>query len=62
MEAKGDHLMSSNEDIDLTDARGKKKKRSSFFSCLGPARLSFRKKSEKANHSKSDTTKLVKEI
>ena len=56
-------VLSSSEDVYLKEAKGKKKKRQrSFFACLGPARLSFRKKSERANESRTDTTKLVKEI
>lgn len=63
VEKKEDGVLSSSEDIYLKDAKGKKKKRQrSLFACLGPARLSFRKKSERANESKTDTTKLVKEI
>ena len=39
-------VLSSNEDVYLKDAKGKKKKRQkSLFACLAPARLSFRKKS-----------------
>lgn len=56
-------VLSSSEDVHLKDAKGKKKKRQrSLFACLGPARLSFRKKSERANESKTDTARLVKEI
>ena len=63
VQTDGDYLMTLGEDVHLRDARGgKKKKKSDLFSCLGPARLSFRKKSDKANQSKSDATKLVKEI
>ena len=62
VETKADSVMTSSEDIDLKDARGRKKKKSSFFTCLVPPRLSFRKKSERSNQPKSDTAKLVKEI
>jgi len=63
VQTEGDYLMTSGEDVHLRDARGgKKKNKSGFFSCLGPARLSFRRKSDRANQSKSDATKLVKEI
>ena len=62
VETKADNLMTSSEDINLKDARGGKRKKSSLFTCLVPARLSFRKNSERANQSKSDATKLVKEI
>lgn len=56
-------MLSSSEDVYLKDAKGKKKKRHrSLFACLGPARLSFRKKSERASESKTDTARLVKEI
>ena len=57
----GDVLLSSE---DTNNAKGKKKKRQrSIFACLGPARLSFRKKSERVNESRTDdTAKLVKEI
>jgi len=60
-EKKDGSMLSSSEDTKNT--RGKKKKRQrSLFACLGPARLSFRKKSERVNESKTDTAKLVKEI
>lgn len=62
VDAREDGVMSSSEDDDLKEAKGKKRKRQSLFSCLSPARLSFRKKSERANQSKTETTKLVKEI
>ena len=56
-------VLSSNEDVYLKDAKGKKKKRQkSLFACLAPARLSFRQKSERVNESKMDTAKLVKKI
>lgn len=45
VETKADNMMTSSEDIKLKDARGGKKKKSSLFTCLVPARLSFRKKS-----------------
>ena len=61
VEKKDGDVLSSNEDTN--NAKGKKKKRQrSLFACLGPARLSFRKKSERVNESKTDTAKLVKEI
>ena len=63
VEARDDGVLSSSEDTDLKDVRGKKKKRQrSLLACLSPARLSFRRKSERGNQSKADTTKLVKEI
>ena len=63
VEKKDGGVLSSSENVYLKDAKGKKKKRpKSLFACLGPARLSFRKKSERANESKTDTTKLVKEM
>lgn len=61
VEKKDGGVLSSSEDT--KNARGKKKKRQrSLFACLGPARLSFRKKSERVKESKTDTAKLVKEI
>lgn len=63
VEARDDVLLSSGEDTDFKDARGKKRKRQrGLLACLSPARLSFRRKSERASQSKPDTTKLVKEI
>lgn len=62
VETKAHNVMTSSEDINLKNARGRKKKKSSLFTCLVPVRLSFRNKSERTNQSKSDTTKLVKEI
>lgn len=62
VEEKDDDL-SLGEEADLKNVRGNKKKRQrSLLACLTPARLSFRRKSERANQSKTDTTKLVKEI
>ena len=63
MEKKDGGVLWSSKDVYLKDAKGRKKERpKSLFACLGPARLSFRKKSERANESKTDITKLVKEI
>lgn len=63
VEKKNAGVLSSSEDVYLKDAKGKKKKRHrSLLACLGPARLSFRKKSERAKESKTDTARLVKEI
>ena len=57
VEEKDGGVLSSNEDVYLKDAKGKKKKRQrSLFACLTPARLSFRKKSERVNESKTNTT------
>lgn len=61
-ETKAGDLMTSSEDMDVKHARGKKKKKSNVFACFNPVRLTFRKKSERANQSKSDTTKLVEEM
>ena len=61
VEKKYGGVLSSSEHA--KNAKGNKKKRQrSLFSCLGPARLSFRKKSERATESETDTAKLVKEI
>ena len=61
MEKKDGDVLSSSEDT--KNAKGNKKKRQrSLFACLSPARLSFRKKSERVNESQTDTAKLMKEI
>lgn len=63
VETRCDDVRLSSDDEDLKDTKGKKKRKQRLFACLSPARLSFRKKSERANQSKTDTTKLVvKEI
>lgn len=63
LESRYEGVMSYSEDDDLRETKGKKKKKKKLFSCLSPPRLSIRKKSEKANRSKPETTKLVmKEI
>lgn len=59
LESRYEGVMSYSEDDDLRETKGKKKKKTRLFSCLSPPRLSFRKKSEKANRSKQETTKLV---
>lgn len=61
VEKKDGDVLSSSEDT--KNAKGNKKKRQrSLFACLSPARLSFRKKSERVNESQTDTAKLMKEI